>query len=241
MSKAVVINGSPRMEKGDTAMLLAPFIEGMTEAGCAVELVYASRLKIKPCSCGEMYCWYDRPGECCLKDDMQALYPQLREANILVLATPVYIPLPGQMQDLINRLCPLIEPLLEYREGRTRARFREGVAIERIALASTGGWWELGNFGTVARIAEELAADASVPFAGALLRPHAFALKKGGALTEDGQAVLEAAKRAGRELVAEGAMRAETLAAVSRPLIAEEDLRRRYNVAVQRASARREG
>ena len=229
MSMAVAINGSPRMGKGYTAMVLTPFIQGMIDAGSDVELFYASRLKVKPCACGEMYCWYKKPGECCIKDDMQLLYPKLRKAEILILATPVYIPLPSEMQDIINRLCPLIKPFLETRKGRTRARFHEEVGIQKIVLVSTGGWWEKGNFGTVVRIAEELAEDASVEFAGAVLRPHAFLMKEEGQLTEEGEAVLNAVRRAGYELVNEGVMSKETLEAISRPLISEDELRRIYN------------
>ncbi len=232
MSKAVAINGSPRMEKGNTAMVLAPFIQGMMDAGSDVELFYASRLKVKPCTCSEMYCWYKSPGECYIKDDMELLYPQLRGADIFILATPVYIPLPGEMQKIINRLCPLLEPLLETRQGRTRGRFRKGVEVREIVLVSTGGWWEIGNFGTVLRIAQELAADASVEFAGAVLRPHAFLMKKGGKLTKDGEDVLKEVRRAGYELVKEGVMRKETLEAISRPLISEDELRHRYNRAL---------
>jgi len=232
MRKAVAINGSPRTDRGHTALVLASFVRGMEDAGCEVETVYATGLKVKPCACGEMYCWYRKPGECCFKDDMQSLYAKLREADTLILATPVYIPLPGAMQNVINRLCPLIEPLLETREGRTRARFRQDVAIRRIALVSTSGWWELGNFDTVVRIVEELAEDASAEFAGAVLRPHAFLMQEGGELTADGKAVLDAAKSAGFQLVREGAMRQETLGAVSRPLISQEELRRRYNEAL---------
>ena len=229
MSKTVAINGSPRMEKGDTAMVLAPFIQGMMDAGSDVELFYASRLKVKPCTCGEMYCWYQKPGECCIKDNMQLLYPKLREAGVLVLATPVYIPLPGQMQDIINRLCALVKPLLETRAGRTRARFHKDVHIQKIVLVSTGGWWEKANFGTVVRIIEELAEGASVQYAGAVLRPHAFLMKTEDGLTKEGQSVLNEVRRAGYELVKEGAMSKETLEAISRPLISEEELRRRYN------------
>ena len=232
MSKAVAINGSPRTEKGYTAMVLTPFIQGMMDAGSDVELFYAGRLKVKPCTCGEMYCWYKKPGECCIKDDMQLLYPKLREADILILATPVYIPLPGEMQDIINRLCPLVKPFLETRGGRTRARFDEGVRIQKIVLVSTGGWWEKENFGTVVRIAEELAENTSVEFAGAVLRPHASLMMQGGGLTEEGQAVLNAVKRAGYELVKEGVMSEKTLEAISRPLISEDELRRRYNQAL---------
>ncbi len=232
MIKAIAINGSPRIEKGNTAMILTPFIQGMMDAGSDVELLYANRLKVKPCTCGEMYCWYEMPGECCIKDDMQLLYSKLREADILVLATPVYIPLPGDMQNIINRLCPLLDPFLEFREGRTRARFHKDVGIRKIVLVSTGGWWEKANFGTVVHITEELAKDASVEFAGAVLRPHAFLMKKKGKLTKDGEAVLNALKRAGYELIKKGKMNKETLEAISRPLISQEEFWRRYNKAL---------
>jgi multimeric flavodoxin WrbA len=204
----------------------------MADAGCAVDLIYASRLKIKPCSCGQMICWYKTPGECCFRDDMQDLYARLRQADILVLATPVYIPLPGRMQDVLNRLCPLVVPRLETRDGRTRARFRDDVRIRTIALVATGGWWERENMGTVVRIAEELAADASVAFAGAVLRPHAFAMRRQGELTAEGRAVLEAARKAGVELVRDGRMRENTLVSVSRPLMGEDELRAAYNAMV---------
>jgi len=227
--KVIAINGSPRMEKGYTALLLNSFVQGMMDAGSGVELFYARRLKIKPCTCGEMYCWYSKAGECCIKDDMQLLYPQLREADILVLATPVYIPLPGEMQNFINRLCPLIEPFLENRRGRTRARFHKQVKIRKIVLVSTGGWWEKENFETVVRITEELAKGASVEFVGAVLRPHAFLMKEKGKLTKDGEAVLNTVKRAGYELIKKGKMDKETLEEISRPLVSEEELRRRYN------------
>jgi len=230
MAKAVVINGSPRMDKGNTAMVLGPFIEGMAGAGLDVDLVHVERLDVKPCSCSMMYCWYRKPGECLLKDDMQALYAKLMEAETVVLATPVYIPLPGKMQDVINRLCPLIEPTLSWRAGRTRARMRDGVRTKRFALVATGGWWEKENLDTVVRIVEELARDASVDFAGAVLRPHAFVMTDGdGRLTGDGKSVLEAVRRAGYELGVSGIMAKETLDAVSRPLVPEEEFRNWYN------------
>ena len=228
MSKAVAINGSPRMERGNTAMVLNSFIEGMTDANCEVELFYASRIKVKPCACGKMYCWNEMPGECCIKDKMQLLYPKLREADIIILATPVYIPLPGDMQNIINRLCPLLNPVFEFRKGRTRAIFRKDVRIHSIALVSTSGWWEKGNFGTVLRIVKEFAEDASVKFAGAVLRPHASLMRKDGELTQDGRAILDAVRRAGYELTEGGVMRQETLSAISRPLISRAEFWREW-------------
>ncbi len=229
MGKVVAINGSPRMEKGATEMILAPFLRGMTDAGAEVETVYASRLKIKPCDCGETRCWVKHPGECRHKDDMRDLYPKLRDADLLVLATPVYAPLPGDMQNFINRLLPLLEPCVQMREGRTRARFREGVRIRRFVLVSTGGWWEKENFDVVVHIVKELAANASVEFGGAVLRPHVSEMTREGVLTEEGKAVLRAVESAGRELIEKGAMNPETLARVSRPLVSEEECARSFN------------
>jgi multimeric flavodoxin WrbA len=210
------------MDKGHTALVLTPFIQGMMDAGAEVELFYASRLKVKSCSCGVMSCWNDSPGECCIQDDMQLLYPKLKAADVLILATPVYVPLPGDMENVVNRLCPLIEPRLERRQGRTRARFREDVGIQKIVLVATSGWWEIENFDTVIRVVKELAENASVEFGGAVLRPHAYVMKVDDKITEDGEAVLDAVRRAGNELVGQGRMSQETLAAISRPLIPEE-------------------
>lgn len=223
MRKAIAFNGSPRMEKGYTALLLNSFTRGLADGGAEVELFHVGRLKIKPCACGRLYCWNDVPGECCVKDDMQMLYPKLKAAEILVLATPVYIPLPGDMQNFINRLCPLLDPVLEMRQERTRARFRQDVQIRQIVLVATGGWWETGNMDTVVRIVKELAEDASVKFAGSLLRPHSSVMKSKGKITEQGQAVLDAARCAGSELVTDGEMNPFTLQEVSRPLISMED------------------
>ena len=227
--KAIAVNGSPRMEKGDTAMVLAPFLQGLEEAGMEVELLYASRLRIKPCSCSNMNCWYTTPGECSIKDGLQPLYPRIKAADLLIFATPVYIPLPGAMQNFINRLCPLIEPYLEFRQGRTRARMHSDVKTRSFVLVSTGGWWEKQNMDTVVRIIEELARDASVEFGGALLRPHAFLMRQDGKITPDGEQVLEAAYQAGIQLGREGCMQPTTLEAISRPLISEPELRKEYN------------
>ncbi|MHA2356557.1 MAG: flavodoxin family protein [Candidatus Thorarchaeota archaeon] len=153
MSNVFVVNGSARMEKGHTATILGAFIEGMEAAGASIELVYSKKHKIRPCI-GDFQCWSDKVGECIHSDDMQMLIEKMREADILVLATPVYLPLPGAFQNFLNRMMPLVEPILEFRNGRTRVRFHEDVRISKIVLVATGGWWEINNLETVLRIAE---------------------------------------------------------------------------------------
>lgn len=225
MSKTIVLNGSPKNEKGNTGKVLSSFIGGLEESGSKVELFYPSRLDIKPCSCGEMYCWYREPGKCCISDDMDSVYPELKKAKTLVLATPVYIPLPGDMQNMINRLCPLILPFLEKRNGRTRARVRKDVNLQQLVLLSTCGWWEIENFMTVERITKEMAHDMNVEYVGAVLRPHAGQMWKDGNLTKDAEAVLQAVRRAGNELIDDGTFSEATLAEISSPLISEEEKR----------------
>jgi multimeric flavodoxin WrbA len=218
------------MEKGNTALLLGAVLEGMKEAGASVELFYAKRLNVKPCL-GELHCWEEKPGECITQDSMQSVYPKLRAADVLVLATPVYIPLPGEMQNFVNRLCPLLDPFLEFRDGRTRVRLREDVKIRKIVLVATCGWWEMGNFGTVLRIAEELAKDAGQELAAAVLRPHAYLMEEN---KQKATIVLEAAKQAGIQLIKEGRINKKLLDTISQPLISEEAYRQRDNDAYRK-------
>ncbi len=97
-----------------------------------------------------------RAGECCIRDGMDEVVPKLKVADTLVLATPVYIPLPERMQAFINRLCPIVEPRLDFRHGRTRGRLRDGYALRCFVAVATGGWWEPENCDTVVGIVEEV-------------------------------------------------------------------------------------
>lgn len=206
------------MENGNTAKIVTPFLKGMESAGAAVELFYARRLNIKPCE-GTFYCWMKRPGECYINDDMQTLYPKLREADILVLATPVFVPLPSEMQNLLNRLIPFINPVLKKQEGRTRGKLRDDVKLRKLVLVSSSGWWEMDNFGTVLRIAEELSKNLNIEFAAAVLRPHATCLD---ASKEKVGEVFEAARQAGYQIIKEGKISEDLLKVIGQPLVPEE-------------------
>jgi multimeric flavodoxin WrbA len=229
MTKVVVVNGSPRINKGNTAFVLEPFLQSLEEQGAEVQLLYASQLKVMPCNCGHLYCWDRSPGQCIHKDAMEKVFPLLKAADNLVLATPVYIPLPGDFQNFINRLCPLLQPEIAFREGRTRAQFREDVHIRNIALLATNGWWERENADTVIRIAKELSAVAGVSFGGAMVRPHAHELRRAGTSSEAQQIVVDALKAAAVELLTQGSINANTLDAISRPLISREEFFNNWN------------
>ena len=117
--KVLAFNNSPNMEKGNTALILYPFLEGMKKSGAEVELIYTKRMKINPCQ-GEFNCWLKNPGKCFQHDDMQVLYPKL-DAEIMVLATPLYVDgMSGPMKNLIDRMIPVAQPYIELRDGHCR-------------------------------------------------------------------------------------------------------------------------
>lgn len=219
LSNVMIINGSARTTKGHTAFVLTPFINGMKKAGAKVELLYSKKLKIRPCI-GDFKCWGETIGECFIEDDMQKIYPKLRKTDILVLAIPVYIPLPGMMQNFINRLCPLVEPLLEFKNGRTRAKFHDNVKISKILGLITGGWWEIENLNVVLKIIEEIALNTSTELSGVILRPHAYALRED---TEKNKNILSTLESVGEKLIREGKIDKEDLAYISQPLVNKAD------------------
>ena len=80
----------------------------------------------------------------------------------------------------------------------------------------------MGNFGTVLRIAKELAKDCNVEFAGALLRPHAGRMNENPRKAEE---VFEAARQAGNQLINEGRISKSLLKIISQPFVSEEKAR----------------
>jgi len=46
--KVVAINSSPKMSRGNTALILDPFLEGMAEAGAEVDVFFTKKIKHSP-------------------------------------------------------------------------------------------------------------------------------------------------------------------------------------------------
>lgn len=98
----LVLNGSPR-PNGSTAAMVAAFVEGASKNGHNITVVPVCQKKIAGCL-GCEYCHTKGEGQCIQKDDMQEIYPVLAEAQMLVLASPIYyFGLSGQLQCAIHR------------------------------------------------------------------------------------------------------------------------------------------
>jgi len=220
--KVLVINGSARKEKGYTAKVLDPFIKGMKKAGAQVELLYSKQLNINPCN-GEFDCWYKNIGKCYINDGMQQVYPKLRETDVLVLGIPVYFAIPSEMQKFLNRLMPLMHPILKFGAARTYIKFHDDVRIKKIVLVSVCGWWEIGNFDLVEHLVKEICLKSNVKFVGSVLRPHGYYLSDKSIEVDE---VINALEEIGSILVKEGNLPKDLLKIIAKPLISEKEFRK---------------
>ncbi len=84
----LVLNGSPR-PNGNTSAMAEAFVEGASENGHNITVVAVCRKKIAGCLACE-YCHTKGNGRCVQQDEMQEIYPVLEEAEMIVLASPVY-------------------------------------------------------------------------------------------------------------------------------------------------------
>ena len=96
------LQGSPR-KKGNTNYLLTAFMAQAAEQGARTHVIPVTRKQIKPCiGCG--HC--EKHGVCITTDDDMAreIYTWLREAEVVVAATPIYFyNTTAQLKLLIDR------------------------------------------------------------------------------------------------------------------------------------------
>jgi multimeric flavodoxin WrbA len=215
--KVLVINGSPRKERGATGGILKLFIRGMEQEGADVETIYTRDLKVSDCR-GCFNCWTKTPGKCIQNDDAAGVLNLIAASELLVLATPVYVDgMTGSMKTLLDRFIPLLHGRFVLREEHCRHPLREGVKAGKVALVSVSGFTEVDNFDPLVTHVRALSKNMNREYVGALLRPVAWLMwnMEGKADISD---VHEAIQKAGEQLVTDGEMAPETLQIVAREL-----------------------
>src|SRR3989304_6152446 len=98
--KVLGIAGSPR-KNGNTDILLAEFMRGAAEKGAETKTVFLRDLQVSPCQhCDACL----KAGICKIKDDMQAIYKDLEQADVIVMASPVqFTGVTAPMKAMIDR------------------------------------------------------------------------------------------------------------------------------------------
>ena len=102
MSKILILTGSPR-KGGNTDRLAAAFSQGARENN-DIEVISIADVKVSPCI-GCNACFMREGNTCVQRDDMDLIYDRLKEADTLIIASPVYFyGVSAQMKAVIDRL-----------------------------------------------------------------------------------------------------------------------------------------
>ena len=120
------IFGSPR-RGGNTEVLLEEALRGAETEGAKVERLYLSDFTITPCK--ECH-GCDATGNCVILDDMTKIYPKLLQADVIILASPIFFygvtawtkAMIDRSQALWSRKYLLKDPALG-KEGKKRKGF----------------------------------------------------------------------------------------------------------------------
>lgn len=101
-AEILILIGSPR-KNGNSATLAERAAQMAREAGATTDTVVLHDLDITPCDgCG--VCRESVEAECVIHDDMGAVYPKLRSADAILIATPIYsYDMSAQTKLLIDR------------------------------------------------------------------------------------------------------------------------------------------
>ncbi len=110
--KVLAVSASPR-SGGNSDVLCDQFLKGAAEAGHETEKINIESKRIHSC----MACYgCGKTNVCVQKDDMGEILEKLIEADVIILATPVYFySMNAQMKAFIDRCLP------RYQEIRNKA------------------------------------------------------------------------------------------------------------------------
>ncbi|MBC8224733.1 flavodoxin family protein [Candidatus Bathyarchaeota archaeon] len=100
--RVLILTASPRIN-GNSTILALKAAEGVNANGGEADVAPIGNLKIAPCNACDIC--RDKPEVgCVIKDDMQPLYQQIKDAQGIIFATPVYwFNVSAQMKLFIDR------------------------------------------------------------------------------------------------------------------------------------------
>jgi len=98
--KVLGISGSPRIG-GNTDILLDKLLEGAKIKGAKIEKIILNKLKFSGCQeCDNV----NDDGTCIIEDDMQGVYDKIKNADVIILASPIFFgSLSAQTKMMVDR------------------------------------------------------------------------------------------------------------------------------------------
>ena len=114
MTKKVLIISTSLRGKSNSEILAKECEKGARDAGHDVEFLSLRGKDIRFCI-GCLSC--QKTGSCVLKDDVPEIMAKVKEAEVVVFATPIYYyEMSGQMKTLLDRLNPLYNSDYRFRD-----------------------------------------------------------------------------------------------------------------------------
>jgi multimeric flavodoxin WrbA/putative sterol carrier protein len=217
--KVLAVDSSPRKDgHSKTRLMLDALVEGMREAGAHVDVVRLKDKKVKNCI-GCMSCWTKTPGICSIKDDMTGeLFPLWLEADLVIHASPLYhFTVNAAMKTFIERTLPVLQPFLITFGNETVHPLRH--RHPKMAFLSVAGFPEMSVFDQLSSWARFIYGRVGILVA-EIYRPNAEVLLVP-ALGEKAAEVLDATRQAGREIVLQEKVSADTMARVTQDLVTD--------------------
>lgn len=142
MEKILVVNGSPRKDRGNSIKLAKEFLKGYLEVEktAQIEYIHTYDLDIKNCG-GCFACWKETPGKCIFKDDMTMVLEKILEADIVLWVTPLYhYGMTSSLKKLVERTLPFNEPLIVQSGDQFNHPQRYDLSKQKNILISTCGF-----------------------------------------------------------------------------------------------------
>lgn len=163
--KIIVINAVPRMEAGNTQMVLAPLLVGMRHAGAKVDVALVGKKKIDLCM-GCFTCYALTPGECVQNYDMPVLIDRIRTADMMVLATPIYFDgMTSLAKTFLDRLVVFLDPHFTHDDEGLLHPLRMSFP-GKLFLVSVCGYPGLHNFDPLMAHVKRIARNLHSEFCG---------------------------------------------------------------------------
>lgn len=220
--KVLALRCSPRGEgQSKSTLMLRHLTEGMRAAGANVEEVDLRKKTVKNCI-GCFSCWTKTPGVCIHKDDMtNELFAKWLEADLVIYATPLYhFLMTATMKAFVERTLPVLQPFFDDQEGRTFHPLRH--KHPRFAILCVAGFPEDTVFDQLSYWAQSVYGQHGL-VAAEIYRANAEVLTNP-ALKDKADAILEATRKAGQELVEVGEVSAETMAEIKQEIVEDRDM-----------------
>lgn len=106
--KILILSGSPK-KNGNTAALIEWLSEGARARGAAIETIFLAFLKYKAPGCTSCrLCQKAEAYGCVIEDDVKPVLQKMAEADVIVMATPLYFfSASAQMKIIMDRMFSL--------------------------------------------------------------------------------------------------------------------------------------